>query len=46
MLRRAAAVDVFKEELGFFKDDNSNKLAMYIIDYYRDHEHPFGQRTV
>lgn len=38
MLAGAAAADVFKEELGFFKDDNSNKLAMYIIDHYRDHE--------
>lgn len=38
MLSGPAAVDVFKEELGFFKDDNSNKLAMYMIDYYRGHE--------
>ena len=38
MLLGVNAAETFKEELGFFKDDNSNKLAMYIIDYYRTHE--------
>lgn len=38
MLLGVGAVDLFKEELGFFKDDDSNKLAMYIIDYYRTHD--------
>ena len=38
MLLGVSAVDLFKEELGFFKDDDSNKLAMYIIDYYRTHD--------
>ena len=38
-----SAADLFKEELGFFKDDDSNKLAMYIIDHYRDSRHPLGQ---
>ncbi len=37
MLFGVSACDLFKEELGFFKDDDSNKLAMYIIDYYRTH---------
>ena len=39
MLIGVAAAELFKEELGFFKDDDSNKLAMYIIDYYRTHDH-------
>ncbi len=38
MLLGAKAAELFKEELGFFKDDDSNKLAMYIIDYYRTHD--------
>ena len=37
MLNGIAASNLFKEELGFLKDDNGNKLAMYIIDYYRTH---------
>lgn len=38
MLIGRKAAELFKEELGFFKDDDSNKLAMYIIDYYRTHD--------
>lgn len=38
MLVGISAAELFKEELGFFKDDDSNKLAMYIIDYYRTHD--------
>ena len=37
MLNGIAASNPFKEELGFLKDDTGNKLAMYIIDYYRTH---------
>lgn len=37
MLNGIAASNLFKEELGFLKNDVSNKLAMYIIDYYRTH---------
>ena len=37
MLNGIAASNLFKEELGFLKDDTGNKLAMYIIDYYRTH---------
>lgn len=39
MINGLAACNVFKEELGFLKDDNSNKLALYMIDYYRNHDH-------
>lgn len=34
--------NLFKEELGFLKDDTGNKLAMYIIDYYRTHTTPLS----
>lgn len=37
MVSGIAASNYFKEELGFLKDDVSNKLAIYIIDYYRSH---------
>lgn len=38
MMNGIAACNVFKEDLGFLKDDVSNKLAIYIIDYYRTHD--------
>ncbi|MEF2783769.1 MAG: DNA primase [Clostridium sp.] len=37
MLCGVSASNLFKEELGFLKNDVSNNLAMYIIDYYRTH---------
>lgn len=37
MLNGIAASNTFKEELGFLKDEHCNKLAMYIVDYYRTH---------
>lgn len=37
MVSGIAASNYYKEELGFLKDDTSNKLAIYIIDYYRSH---------
>lgn len=37
MINGVAASNYYKEELGFLKDDTSNKLAIYIIDYYRTH---------
>lgn len=37
MVSGIAASNYFKEELGFLKNDISNKLAIYIIDYYRSH---------
>lgn len=37
MLNGVAASNYFKNELGFFKNDLCNKLAMYIVDYYRHH---------
>ncbi|MEG2801067.1 MAG: DNA primase [Longicatena sp.] len=37
MINGIAASNYYKEELGFLKDDTSNKLAIYIIDYYRTH---------
>ena len=39
MLNGIAACNRFKEDLGFLKDDTSNKLAIYIIDFYRTHDH-------
>lgn len=38
MLCGITASNYFKEELGFLKDDICNKLAMYIVDYYRTHK--------
>lgn len=38
MLNGLAASNYFRDELGFLKDEDSNKLAMYIIDYYRTHK--------
>ena len=37
MLSGLSASNYFKEELGFLKEDTCNKLAIYIIDYYRTH---------
>lgn len=37
MLNGIVASNYYKEELGFLKDDVSNTLAIYIIDYYRTH---------
>lgn len=37
MLNGISASNIFKEELGFLKDETCNKLAMYIVDYYRTH---------
>lgn len=37
MLSGVSASNYFKDELGFLKDDTCNKLAIYIIDYYRTH---------
>lgn len=37
MLSGISASNYYKEELGFLKDDTCNKLAIYIIDYYRTH---------
>lgn len=39
MLNGLSASNVFKDELGFLKDKDGNKLAMYMIDYYRTHKH-------
>lgn len=38
MLCGLIASNYFRDELGFLKDEDSNKLAMYIIDYYRTHK--------
>lgn len=38
MLNGITASNFYKEELGFLKDDQANKLAIYIIDYYRTHK--------
>lgn len=38
MLNGISASNMFKEELGFLQDEECNKLAMYIIDYYRTHD--------
>lgn len=38
MLCGIAASNYYKEELGFMKDETCNKLALYIIDYYRNHQ--------
>lgn len=38
MLTGLSASNAFRDELGFLKDEDSNKLAMYIIDYYRTHK--------
>ena len=38
MLNGIAACNRFKEDLGFLKYDISNKLAIYIIDFYRTHD--------
>lgn len=38
MLLGVSACNYFMEEIGFMKDDIGNKLAIYIIDYYRTHE--------
>lgn len=38
MLCGVSASNLFKEELGYLKDDTSSKLAMYIIDFYRTHK--------
>lgn len=38
MLCGRSASNYFRDELGFLKDPDSNKLAMYMIDYYRTHK--------
>lgn len=38
MLNGLNASNAFRDELGFLKDEDSNTLAMYIIDYYRTHK--------
>lgn len=38
MLNGISASNHYKEELGFLKDTIANKLAIYIIDYYRTHK--------
>lgn len=38
MLLGISACNYYMEEIGFMKDDIGNKLAIYIIDYYRTHE--------
>lgn len=38
MLIGVSACNYYMEELGFMRDDIGNKLAIYIIDYYRTHE--------
>lgn len=38
MICALSASNFFRDELGFLKDDDCNKLAMYIIDYYRTHK--------
>ena len=38
MLNGIKASNYYKEELGFLKDDSCNKLAIYMIDYYRTHK--------
>lgn len=38
MLTGLSASNIFKDELGYLKDEDGNKLAMYIIDYYRTHK--------
>lgn len=37
MLNGVVACNYYKQELGFLKDDDCNKLAIYIIDFYRSH---------
>ncbi len=37
MLCGQSACNYFKQELGFLLDDTCNKLALYIIDYYRSY---------
>ncbi|MEG0290105.1 MAG: DNA primase [Erysipelotrichaceae bacterium] len=38
MLLGIVASNYFKDELGFLPDETCNKLAIYIIDYYRNHK--------
>ena len=38
MLVSLQANNAFKDKLGFLIDENCNKLAIYIIDYYRTHD--------
>lgn len=38
MLHARSASNYFKDKLGFLKDDDSNRLAMYMINYYRNHK--------
>lgn len=38
MLCARSASNYFRDELGFLKDEDCNKLAMYMIDYYRTHK--------
>lgn len=38
MLLSVQASNRFKEALGFLIDENCNKLALYIIDYYRSYD--------
>lgn len=38
MLISLQANNAFKDKLGFLIDENCNKLAIYIIDYYRTHD--------
>ena len=38
MLHARSASNYFKDKLGFIKDDDSNTLAMYMINHYRNHK--------
>ncbi len=38
MLHARSASNYFKDKLGFLKDDDSNTLAMYMINHYRNHK--------
>ncbi len=39
MMNGITACNYYKQELGFLKDEDCNKLAIYIIDFYRSHSH-------
>lgn len=38
MLCGISACNYYKQNLGFLLDDTCNKLALYIVDYYRSHQ--------
>ena len=38
MIHSRRATQRFKEEIGFFKDEECNQLSLYVYDQYRNHE--------